>query len=91
MTTAKPESAAPKPASKPWASACGWAGMLLVVCAYAAKTLHWIDAGVVYFVLNALGSLLLCVSNLPRANYQSLTLNGVWAVIAVYSLSECFA
>lgn len=84
------EQSSPAPASRRERvlSALGWVGMGMVVAAFATKTFGWSDAGVLYFVLNALGSLLLCASNLARANFQSLSLNGIWAAVALYSLAE---
>lgn len=62
--------------------------MCCVVFAFAAKSQGWIDRGTAYFVLNAAGSVLLCASNIARRNFQSLSLNGVWAAIAIVSLVE---
>ncbi|MCA8968322.1 MAG: hypothetical protein KDC95_01010 [Planctomycetes bacterium] len=64
----------------------GWIGMVLVVGAFAAANLEWIDRGALYFAATATGSVLLCVANLARVNYPSFALNAVWTVIAIVSL-----
>lgn len=69
-------------------STLGWTGMLLVVGAFACANLAWIERGTTYFALNAVGSLLLCASNVARRNFQSLSLNGIWAAIAVVAIFE---
>ncbi|HMQ23041.1 MAG TPA: hypothetical protein PKE00_11165 [Planctomycetota bacterium] len=84
-------SAAARPGLRSHApAALGWLGMGLVVAAFAAANLSWIDRGFLYYVATALGSLFLCASNIARSNYPSLALNALWTLIAIVSLAGIF-
>jgi hypothetical protein len=68
------------------ANACGFAGMALVVVAYAYGTARAAPNPYVQHGLNLSGSILLTLSLLVNVNPASLVLEAFWSSIAIYGL-----
>lgn len=68
------------------ANACGFAGMVAILVAYAYGTSKANPNPYFQHGLNLAGSLLLTVSLLVNVNPASLVLEGFWAAIAIYGL-----
>lgn len=67
----------------------GWAGSAMVVAAYAMISLKRLTAdSLSYQVLNFLGSILLIAFTVYKEAYPPATVNSIWAVIALISLSQ---
>ncbi len=64
----------------------GIVGALGVLAGYAYQTFGKRSADVTYYLLNLVGALLLAGSLTIHVNVASLTLNIIWAAIAVYGL-----
>ena len=61
-------------------------GALAVLAGYAYQTIGKRPADVAYYLLNLIGALLLAGSLTIHVNVASLTLNVIWAGIALYGL-----
>lgn len=59
----------------------GWAGMVLLVGAYALLTWGRLRAGVLFQVMNLVGGLLLMLNTAYYGAWPSTALNLVWFVI----------
>ena len=64
----------------------GIVGALAVLAGYAYQTIGKRPANATYYLLNLFGALLLAGSLTIHVNLASLTLNFIWAVIALYGL-----
>ena len=69
-----------------WASLVGFAGMALILAAYAYQTSHARPNPFLQHGTNLAGAGLLTVSLLVHTNWPSLVLEAVWAGIALYGL-----
>ena len=69
-----------------WASLVGFAGMALILAAYAYQTVHAMPNPFLQHTTNLAGAGLLTVSLLVHTNWPSLVLEAVWAAIALYGL-----
>jgi hypothetical protein len=72
-----------------WPTIVGLIGMLLVLLAYfllQVRTLH--GNGVVYLLMNAVGSAMIIVSLIYAPNLPSLVLEIVWLLISIYGLAR---
>lgn len=70
-----------------WANVAGFAGMVLILAAYAYQTLQAERTRpALQHGLNLVGALLLVASLLVHVNMASLLLESVWAVIALFGL-----
>jgi hypothetical protein len=72
------------------ANLLGFAGMALILGAYAYQTAAARVNPMLQHGLNLLGALLLVASLLVHVNVASLILESVWAVIAVYGLVKAW-
>ena len=76
------------PISESLANACGFAGMALVVAAYAYGTGKSEPNPYVQHGMNLGGSILLTLSLLVNVNPASLVLEAFWSSIAIYGLAK---
>lgn len=72
------------------ANLLGFAGMALILGAYAYQTASARVNPFLHHGLNLIGALLLVASLLVHVNMASLILESVWAVIAVYGLVKAW-
>ncbi len=88
------ESASPQTAGAPrlprrppfWSELCGWYGTLAILGAYAALSFGWLERGPAYQLLNLTGALGVASICWYRRTWQALTLETIWALIAVTAL-----
>jgi hypothetical protein len=65
----------------------GWAGALLILCAYSLLSIGKIQArSAIYQYMNVLGALGLIINSGWNNAWPSVALNVVWMGIAVYAL-----
>ena len=70
-----------------WANIAGFAGMVLILVAYAYQTVQAERTRpALQHGLNLTGALLLVASLLVHVNVASLVLESVWALIALFGL-----
>lgn len=70
-----------------WPTIVGLIGMIVVLLAYfllQARKLH--GNGMIYLLMNALGSAAIIVSLIYRPNLPSLVLEIAWLAISIYGL-----
>jgi hypothetical protein len=86
------ESGTPLKASSNRASrveALGWIGALLLVLAYAWKTLGS-PLDILYHLMNLMGSAAIAYHSAKKATYPPAFLNLFWAMIAIVGILLCF-
>lgn len=67
----------------------GWVGSAQVVAAYALISLRKVTAdSLIYQVFNFVGSAMLIAFTIYKRAYPPATVNTIWAVIALISLSQ---
>ena len=64
----------------------GWAGMVLVLLAYALISTNKLKNGVMYQLLNLLGGISMAVGLYPKNAWFSFTLQIIWSIIAVAAI-----
>jgi len=64
----------------------GWAGVLIVLVAYALVSWGIIQVGVTYQILNAVGAAGLFLISLHKKAYQLVVFYGIWTLIALVHL-----
>lgn len=74
------------PAPPKWMEAAGWAGTLLILGAYAASSLKWIEQGRLYQTMNLLGALGVGLICWRRRTWQAFALEAAWGTIALVAL-----
>ena len=76
---------------KAWIEWTGWLGVLLVVGAYALISGKIIESGSsLYQVMNLVGAIALGIPALDRRNWQSASVQVIWAGIALVALINMF-
>jgi hypothetical protein len=68
-------------------SIIGWAGMILIILAYfllSNKRLKF--NSVTYHLLNLFGAIGIVISTLVTKSWPAMTLDIIWAVIAIFSI-----
>lgn len=67
----------------------GWAGMLLILTAYAGITLGFLSVdALLYQLTNAAGAFFLLYSALKTKSYPVVGLNIAWLLIALFALGQ---
>jgi len=67
----------------------GWVGAVLIVIAYVFAAIGILPADApISLVLNIVGSVGVIYASWPRAAYQSVALNAVWALVALVVLTR---
>ena len=66
----------------------GWIGMILVVIAYLLLSFNKIKNGYTYQVLNLLAGIFMAIGLFPKNAWFSFTLQIIWAIIAVISMTR---
>jgi hypothetical protein len=66
----------------------GFAGMALIIAAYAYLTASKAANPLLLHGMNLAGATLLVVSLLVNTNLPALVLEGVWALVAIWGLSK---
>ena len=64
----------------------GWAGMILVLLAYALLSSGKIKNGYLYQTLNFIAALLMAVGLYPKNAWFSFTLQVIWGLIAIIAI-----
>jgi len=73
------------------ASWIGWFGVAAILVAYLATNFGWLEfKGQMYLWLNLLGSVAIIVETWKKKDYQPLTLNVVWALVALIGVISLF-
>ncbi|NTZ43018.1 permease [Altererythrobacter sp. SALINAS58] len=72
------------------ANIVGFAGMVLIVAAYAYVTAAKQPNPFILHATNLVGAALLALSLLVNTNLPSLVLEGVWASVAIWGLVKAF-
>jgi hypothetical protein len=69
----------------------GWYGVVAIVLAYFLLSFSIIDStNIWYQVLNATGAFGVLIESLYKKDYQSMTLNIVWTLIATVAIIKLF-
>jgi len=63
----------------------GWIGMILVLLAYLLLSTNKIKNGVIYQILNFFAAVFMAIGLFPTKAWFSITLQVIWALIAVVS------
>jgi len=70
-----------------WINISGWIGAVMVLSAYFLVSTRRVSGDSVLFqLLNLVGSALIIVNSFHFGAFPSVVVNGVWILIAVYSL-----
>jgi hypothetical protein len=64
----------------------GWAGMVLVLLAYALLSTGKLKNGYLYQILNFVAALLMAIGLYPKNAWFSFTLQVVWGIIAIIAI-----
>ncbi len=81
----------PKP-RKAWIEWTGWIGVLLVVGAYALISWKVVVSGsLLYQAMNLFGAVALGIPAVDRRNWQSASVQVIWAAIALVALINMFS
>lgn len=65
----------------------GWVGAVVYVMAYLLLVIKKISSdGWLYHLLNLLGAICLIVNGVVLADFPNVTVNVIWAVIAVFAI-----
>ena len=64
----------------------GWAGMILVLVAYALLSTNKIKNGWSYQILNLAAAILMAIGLFPKNAWFSFVLQVVWGVVAVMAM-----
>ena len=65
----------------------GWAGTVLILLAYALLSYGVMGPGLSYQVINLAGVLGLGLCSWRKRNYQTLTVQFVWGIIALIAIA----
>jgi hypothetical protein len=69
----------------------GWVGVGLILLAYAAVSFNQVQASSwLYQTMNLLGSVFIVVQTGYRKDFQPMSLNIIWAIIALFGLIQAF-
>lgn len=69
----------------------GWVGVGLILLAYAAVSFNQVQPqSWLYQTMNLLGSALIVIQTGYRKDYRPMSLNIVWAIIALFGLIQAF-
>ena len=67
----------------------GWAGAVTLLSAYGLVSLRKLEGdSVPYQLLNLAGGLLLIINTVYYGAYPSSTVNGIWSLIAIFTLTR---
>lgn len=70
----------------------GWIGVALVVGAFLAISLGWLQSeDLAYGALNAFGALAIIASSYIKRDFQPVVLNVVWLLIAIFGIFRAIA
>ena len=64
----------------------GWAGMILVLLAYALLSTNNIKNGLVYQCMNLVAGICMAIGLYPKSAWFSFTLQIIWALVAVVAI-----
>ncbi len=69
----------------------GWYGVVAIVSAYFLLSFSIVDStNIWYQILNATGAFGIVIASLYKKDYQSMTLNIIWALIATVAIIKLF-
>lgn len=79
-----------KPTSKLF-EIIGWAGIVLILTAYAGLNFGWMNQQHMnYQLLNLVGSVIIIFHSIKLKDYQPAILNIIWALIAMIAIISLF-
>lgn len=69
----------------------GWAGVVLIIGAYALSSFGILEVhSTVYALMNIVGSLGIIIDAIKDKNYQPVVLNIIWMIIAAINMARIF-